>query len=1164
MSTLERHVIKASAGTGKTYTLVQKYKDVLGLGLKEDSLPGAPCSPEEIVAVTFTRKAAAELRERIRKGLFDCDRPDLAEKVGGSFIGTVDGICLRLLQEYALDAGFPPVLRELSEKEREKFFKQACSAVFETREGLAPQYHAFGLYDTVANPEEDIESEPIWQKVLRDLAEMARVHCFGPQEMQKAAEESCREFARCLIPASTPVFSLAGLKTRLSEARLEQCDISKYSLRKGLLTKKTQDHFDLLNRLDAIPLDRMQWKHWFSLIGTAPNPKDKEEGRRFRDELSQLAFEACRSTRFQEDVHKLIHDSFLAASDIVTEFDRLKKEAGVLDFTDMEKLAVQALGDSAVQERLRGRFRVLFVDEYQDTSPLQLRVFQLLGNIIQSGEEPGRVIYVGDDKQSIYSFRGAVPELTRASTPERKDGMPEDAYGWTHSSLPICWRSLPAVTDFVNTFFSGLGDEFHDSFLGTGNTELSVKHYLHEKAGRLSREERETQSAIAATVPTLQLWHLALSDEEKAPKWNLEKRSAAVAMFLERALEDGLPVETKCGQDIVGTRPIKAGDIAVLCRTRRQCRDVAEALGRLGISARLERKGLLEQDEVRLCLLTCRAALNPRDRFALAGLRRLLVDSSDWFDAAASGTLDHPRLAPLHSLHEALVRLTPSEFLNLAIQEMDIFRTVAGWGNVQERFANIEQLCDAVREYEDNARARRQTPSLYGWFDALAEDKPLRAAVGDDAVHIWTCHESKGLQKPVVVLYGLSSAPREPSAWGIRKVCDLENLSGVEDPLELCRFHWLPDILSKTFCTSEAGQPQREASPPPFMDVDHYNGILRKAAQSQHEDDLRLLYVAMTRAQSILAIVTEDGDEIAPGLTRFCAPLRADLINALSEDGEATILDMPCRVRRILPDDTSLPDTEEDEEESEEMLFPAPSLLRPMNIKEETADESEDTTPAVYARWLDFSGADIDNSGISPSAPRDQLGNMLHGWFAVWFGMSREQREAELASGRMQKRLEHFCRLWNDAFSLWPDAAAHLPALSDALEKTVCDWFELRADKRPDDELILRTEWPLEHRLEEGEATLPSFRLDSMRVDFMAEVRHADGTPGPCVIVDHKCGNYDGQVEEELKEHLVRAYGQRQSEYLRALCAMGRSCECWLHLPLEGKMLELRLPEQGE
>ena len=85
-----------------------------------------------------------------------------------------------------------------------------------------------------------------------------------------------------------------------------------------------------------------------------------------------------------------------------------------------------------------------------------------------------------------------------------------------------------------------------------------------------------------------------------------------------------------------------------------------------------------------------------------------------------------------------------------------------------------------------------------------------------------------------------------------------------------------------------------------------------------------------------------------------------------------------------------------------------------------------------------------------------------------------------------------------------------------------------------------------------------------MRVDFMAEVRHADGTPGPCVIIDHKCGNYDGQDEDALKEHLVRAYGQRQSEYLHALRAMGRSCECWLHLPLEGKMLELRLPEQGE
>ena len=73
-------------------------------------------------------------------------------------------------------------------------------------------------------------------------------------------------------------------------------------------------------------------------------------------------------------------------------------------------------------------------------------------------------------------------------------------------------------------------------------------------------------------------------------------------------------------------------------------------------------------------------------------------------------------------------------------------------------------------------------------------------------------------------------------------------------------------------------------------------------------------------------------------------------------------------------------------------------------------------------------------------------------------------------------------------------------------------------------------------------------------------MRHVDGTAGPCLIIDHKCGNYKGRPD--LKEHLMAAYGPRQSDYIRALRAMGRECRCWLHLPLEGRMLEFTLKEE--
>ena len=1175
MGRIERTVIKASAGTGKTFRLVKEYMDALGLGKAEQAMQ-EPCSPEEIIAVTFTRKAAAELRERVRKELHKAGKPELAEKAEGSFIGTVDSICLRLLQEYALEAGTAPALRELAEDDRKRLFDLALADVFENVQegghGLPALYQSFGLDMTRSNPEEGTKAEPVWQAVVRQLAENARVYGYGREKMAEAAEASCREFMAFIWNRDHEP-SLREIKRRLHEVRGEQCRDELYRLTNKHRSATTQTFFDALEKLDETPLDSMRWKDWFSIVDTAlkaPKPlKKKGDPQLFRQDLLNVLFDACRSREFREDAEKLIRESFSAAAIAVESFEKLKQDAGVIDFTDMERKAVSLLSETQVRESLRGRFRVLFVDEYQDTSPLQLRIFQLLGQMLEEGEKPGRIIYVGDDKQSIYGFRGAVPELTRRGTPAAADGRE----AWKPQSLPVCWRSLPAVTGFVNAFFSALDAAHGKAFLGKDEGgRLDVGHFLSDRADELraengqkalSSESRERQFALAGQVPSLQFWNLALNDKGS---WSDARRAEAVAQLVDETLASRPLVTEKDGQDIAKTRPLREGDIAILCRTNSQCRAIAEALGRRGVTARLKRGGLLEQDEVRLCLFSCRAAADPGDRFALAALRRLIA-GGDWFAAACEENgLFHPSFEALRVLHRDMVRLTPSEVLDRVLSDMDVFRKAAAWGSLQERTANIEILRDSVRNWEQTARAARQPITLQGWLDALEKDAPERASVGENAVKVWTCHESKGLESPMVVLYGLAGKQHEASVWGLHRKCDLSGFSGEEDPLPRCSFVWLPDFLSKTFLPKEGSSSTAKAEAPAFFNLAHWAEKRAEASEAQSGEDLRLLYVAMTRPQSILAIVTEslkgkdDEEPIqAPALCRFLDPaFRKDFDSLLESEDEKEFLEHPCLVRRMTPDEVKT--AEKNSGEGRACLFPEGEAAVPA-----PACDGEKEAP-VSPRWLAFNGASIDSGGISSDAPRDQLGNMLHGWFAVCFGMSKEQREAERASGRMQARLERFCALWNEAFTppLWPDAGKHLIPLSDALEKAVQDWFDAREGKRPGDELVLRTEWPLEHRLEES--ANGASRLDSMRVDLMAEVRRADGTSGPCLIIDHKCGDYErfGSNAEKLAEHLTEAYGQRQSEYMRALHAMGRECSCWLHLPLEGRMLEFRLPQQGE
>ena len=155
----------------------------------------------------------------------------------------------------------------------------------------------------------------------------------------------------------------------------------------------------------------------------------------------------------------------------------------MVDFADMEQLAVKALREPSVLERIRGRFRMLLVDEYQDTSPMQLSIFNSLCRILDAD---GRVVFVGDDKQSIYGFRGAAPELTRRGTE-----------GWNRADLTVCHRSLPAILRFTNAFFNAVNAPLRDALLKE-DEELAVQSYLEESSDRAVHDaggEAEGQGA---------------------------------------------------------------------------------------------------------------------------------------------------------------------------------------------------------------------------------------------------------------------------------------------------------------------------------------------------------------------------------------------------------------------------------------------------------------------------------------------------------------------------------------------------------------------------------------------------------------------------------------------------------------------------------------------
>ncbi|MBR3880653.1 MAG: hypothetical protein IKJ34_03550, partial [Mailhella sp.] len=414
----------------------------------------------------------------------------------------------------------------------------------------------------------------------------------------------------------------------------------------------------------------------------------------------------------------------------------------------------------------------------------------------------------------------------------------------------------------------------------------------------------------------------------------------------------------------------------------------------------------------------------------------------------------------LEALHKRLALLTPSELLDETLNAADCFRRAASSPRHEERFAGLETLRALVREYEQAMHSRRSSATAQGWLDWLQERTPGRASGGQEAVQVWTYHKSKGLERKIVILHGLSDKKQNIDIFQ-PIVFTAGSINAEADPLDGRKLEWIPNVFRK------ATELVKDKDGRSFF-TERKEMLERESV----EESQRLLYVGMTRACDVLVLsanLKKKGGISSSWLEPFLNGRNkkgkkegllelSDIADA--ENGSTAVFRgstfLVSRTIGVEPAEWGSPQGEE-----KVKLFP--------RAVESTNDKDVPVAKAapVLAKWIPFLGAGVDTSGISSTAPRDQLGNMLHGWFAVWFGMSREQREAERASGRMVKRLERFCTLWNESFKLWEDAQAHLPALSDALENAVQDWFERREDKRPGDELIIRTEWPLEHRMEE-------------------------------------------------------------------------------------------------
>lgn len=371
------HFISAGAGSGKTYTLTQKLEELLADG---------SVSPAGIIATTFTKLAAGELKERVRSQLIAAGQLDVANLMEQSLIGTVNGVCGEILRRFAFEAGMPPDQRVLEESQGNGLFFQALERALDNNTTLTRKMNSVCYRLQITNQQKQLQ----WRSEVKSIVDAARANNQSAENIRGLGAASASELLEHFSKPTKQDLD-SDLLGMINHA-IANIDTEHDS------TKVTRDYLMMITGIRAAILqERMTWPEWISLAKKMPGAKSKS----FAEPIADIAINYESHPRLHNDIRFFTEQIFEIAADSLDAFQELKTQKGLIDFVDQEQRLYQLLDHPTVSATLGEELQLLMVDEFQDTSPIQLALFLKLSRLA------GQVIWVGDIKQSIYGFRGS-------------------------------------------------------------------------------------------------------------------------------------------------------------------------------------------------------------------------------------------------------------------------------------------------------------------------------------------------------------------------------------------------------------------------------------------------------------------------------------------------------------------------------------------------------------------------------------------------------------------------------------------------------------------------------------------------------------------------------------------------------------------------------------
>ena len=813
-------MVLAGAGAGKTHELIERIAATVVSG---------KCEIDRLAAITFTRKAAGEMRGRLFVKLRQEADESGAEpgspirralnRIDQCFVGTIHSFCARLLRERPIEAELPPDFTEVDDRQEAVICREAWDR-FVQRALSEGDTRFDGLTDLGLQPE--------------DLYGYFKTRCVFGELSLKPPDDETPDLAPAVQRATAFVEEVAA---RVPPDLPEGPDGAVLMIRRA--------HRYLHYRKPATDSDRAEFLKILSGSSAIVLRKwgdAKAYAKQLRDDLLP-------------DLRDGVVDPALAAwrryvyrsvapivDDAACFYDTVRTDLAQTTFQDLLVRATALLRDNVrVRADFQSRYQRLFVDEFQDTDPVQAELLLYL-----TGQEPdetdwrrltprpGSLFLVGDEKQSIYRFRRADVDTFRLV----RDRISET--GGQVLELNTSFRSLGRLCGWINGAFDPLFRQYDAAYQPAFAPLLEYRD-----AG---------QDPVCVRRITV----------EKI-KWNprdpiAEIEAERIADFIGSAMQGGTGFNAQ-GDGAVLSEKASPGDFMILTRTRKCLHKYARALEQRGISYDIVGSGGLGDSAELASIVGMLSVVHaPDDPVALvAYLRGPLVGMGDddlYCYRQEGGTFNyretlpeglqrnlaaafHTAYAQVRELADRLDRLAPSVALEITLESLGLTAFSAGLPMGSSRAGNLVRVLERVRAWEDRGMHWGQ---VLGELRDLIEDPEYRVeemtleAGRPDVVRLMNLHQAKGLQANVVFLADAG-----------------DGRSGGRPPAShVSRRHGQPCVSAPAL--RHRGYASEPIAEPPGWDQD-----AEEEARYLAAEELRLLYVAATRARNLLIVSVYDG-----------------------------------------------------------------------------------------------------------------------------------------------------------------------------------------------------------------------------------------------------------------------------------------------------------------